>query len=84
MLTRADTALERHKEHEFIILACDGVWDVFTSSQVAQFCREAIIAGETDLGCVVELVLDEALERGSRDNITMILVALPGAPTPTE
>ena len=31
-----------HKDIEFIILACDGIWDCKTSDQVVQFFREVL------------------------------------------
>jgi serine/threonine protein phosphatase PrpC len=26
-------------EHDFIIIACDGIWDCFTNEQAAKFAR---------------------------------------------
>ena len=28
-------------EHDFIVIACDGIWDCFTNEQVAQMVRES-------------------------------------------
>lgn len=40
--------------------------------------QEILDEGETDLGLVSEEVLDTCLEKGSRDNMTIVTVALPG------
>ena len=69
----------RDKAHdEFILLACDGVWDVANNEQCGDLVQQVFDEGETDLGLVVEEVLDSCLEKNSRDNMTMILVCLPG------
>uniref|UniRef100_A0A183EST0 protein-serine/threonine phosphatase n=1 Tax=Gongylonema pulchrum TaxID=637853 RepID=A0A183EST0_9BILA len=31
--------------HEFIILACDGIWDVMSNQEVVEFCRDRLAAG---------------------------------------
>ncbi|XP_034481954.1 probable protein phosphatase 2C T23F11.1 [Drosophila innubila] len=37
---------------EFVVIACDGIWDVMSSSQVAEFVRERIANGmQPDLIC---------------------------------
>ena len=63
---------------EFIILACDGVWDVATSRECSDFVQTLLSEGETDLGNIAEEALDICLERHSSDNMTMMMVALPG------
>jgi len=40
--------------------------------------QEIMDEGETDLGLVCEEVLDTCLEKNSRDNMTIVAVALPG------
>jgi protein phosphatase 2C family protein 2/3 len=39
-------------EHEFIILACDGIWDVLSNEQAVAYCRKRL--GE---GCTPEKVI---------------------------
>jgi protein phosphatase 2C family protein 2/3 len=34
-------------EHEFIVLACDGIWDVLSNDQVVTFCRKRLAEGRT-------------------------------------
>ena len=63
---------------EFVVLACDGVFDVVTNGQCSELVQEILDEGETDLGLICEEVMDTCLEKNSRDNMTMIMVALPG------
>jgi serine/threonine protein phosphatase PrpC len=63
---------------EFIILACDGIWDVASSNQCSQFVQRLLLDGETDLGNIAEEALDTCLERKSTDNMTMMIIGLPG------
>ena len=77
------TVLPRAHDDEFVILACDGVWDVLTSAQAGQFLRDKVEAGVGEPLALAEALVDEALLRGSMDNLSAIVLALPGAPTPT-
>ncbi|KAL7150670.1 hypothetical protein ABFS83_05G129800 [Erythranthe nasuta] len=65
-------------DDEFIVLACDGIWDCMSSQQLVDFVREQL-KRETKLSLVCEKVLDRCLApttaRGEGcDNMTMILV----------
>jgi serine/threonine protein phosphatase PrpC len=62
---------------EFIVLACDGVWDVATSDLCSEFIQNLLLEGETDLGNICEEALDTCLERKSRDNMTIMLIGMP-------
>lgn len=68
-------------EDEFIVLACDGIWDVASSKQCADFVQQLLYEGETDLGIICEEALDTCLGRNSKDNMTILLVGLPGMRT---
>lgn len=62
---------------EFIILACDGIWDVASNKQCAEFVQGLLSEGETDLGNICEEALDTCLDRNSRDNMTMMIIGFP-------
>lgn len=66
-----------HAGDEFIILACDGVWDVATNEKCADFVQHLLSEGELDLGNICEEAINVCLDRNSRDNMTMMLVGLP-------
>ena len=64
---------------QFLLVACDGVWDVMTNEACAEFMLDKMTTGY-GLGRCCELLLDHCLQAGSRDNMTVVVVALPGAP----
>lgn len=78
-------------EDEFFLLASDGLWDVMTSQEVVDFVHEMLECPtqsvKTKKGKIVltpefrkrkmaRFVAHEALERGSADNVCVILVWL--------
>ena len=96
----------RTPQDEFVILGCDGVWDVFSSEEGVSNMREIFLAGETSMLKCAEELIDMALSKGksqfslmlcvyresdecpfafslwgagSRDNISVAVVKLPGA-----
>jgi len=42
-------SLERHGKDEFIVLACDGIWDVMSSQEVVDKVREMLLHGRPEL-----------------------------------
>lgn len=70
------TVLRRSSMDEYLVLACDGVWDVMSSRDVIEFIRRKYDEGCIDLERLGGLVLLECLERGSRDNMTIVIVQL--------
>jgi len=69
-----------HSEDQFLVLACDGVWDVMTSEDICQFISARMKVTE-NLETVANEVIDTCLHKGSRDNMSIIIIALPGAPS---
>jgi serine/threonine protein phosphatase PrpC len=65
----------RHKNNdEFIIIACDGIWDVQTNYEGIKSVADIFADGETDLGLACEEVLDMCLAYGSKDNMTAMIL----------
>uniref|UniRef100_A0A665ULF7 protein-serine/threonine phosphatase n=1 Tax=Echeneis naucrates TaxID=173247 RepID=A0A665ULF7_ECHNA len=71
--------LERTPEDEFLILACDGVWDAIGNEELCAFVRSRLQVCE-DLREICSQVIDLCLYKGSLDNISIIIVCFPGAP----
>lgn len=60
----------------FLILACDGIWDVMTNEECAKFVVEC---AETDLEEKCNLLLDECFDKGTADNMSVIIASLSAA-----
>lgn len=66
------------EQDEFIVLACDGVWDVATNEECSTFIQTLLDEGETDLGMICEEAIDTCLDKNSRDNMTIAMVTFQG------
>ncbi|KAK2827424.1 hypothetical protein Q7C36_018350 [Tachysurus vachellii] len=73
------SAVERSPADEFIVLACDGVWDTVSNEELCAFVRSRLRVC-TDLRDVCSQVIDLCLYKGSLDNISIVVVCFPGAP----
>lgn len=60
----------------FIVMACDGLWDVFRLEEVALFITSMLTADQPDLDYISDQLIHEAYRRGSTDNVTVILITL--------
>jgi len=74
--------LDLERSDEFLILACDGIWDCMTNQQCVTFVRERLGRGETPMD-ICAAVCDECLASDSAtstgigcDNMTMMVVLL--------
>ncbi|KAL4641817.1 protein phosphatase 1A-like [Arapaima gigas] len=66
-------------DDEFIVLACDGIWDVMANEELCDFVRSRLEVTE-DLEKVCNEIVDTCLYKGSRDNMSVVLICFPGAP----
>lgn len=77
------------QEGDLLILASDGLWDKLSNEEVGKKIIEfnknkserknlwpIWQNGDNDLSAITTLLIDEALEKGSRDNISVLLVAI--------
>ncbi|KAL2102225.1 hypothetical protein ACEWY4_001393 [Coilia grayii] len=71
------------EEDEFVVLACDGIWDVMSNEELCEFVHSRLEVCE-DLEKVCNTVVDTCLHKGSRDNMSVVLVCLPNAPKVSE
>jgi len=70
---------ERTAQDDVLLLACDGLWDVMSSEEAINLVREICSSGETNALLIAEELVDLALDKGSKDNISAVVVILPGA-----
>ncbi|GAA5908524.1 hypothetical protein JCM8208_002654 [Rhodotorula glutinis] len=83
------TVHEATPEDEFVVIACDGIWDVLTSQQVIDYVRLSI-SQDKPLTAICEDLMDRCLAPDSDwggvgcDNMTMMVVALLGDRTKDE
>ncbi|XP_059287672.1 protein phosphatase 2C 53-like isoform X1 [Lycium ferocissimum] len=86
------TFIPRTKDDECLILASDGLWDVMTNEEVCDMARKRILMWHKKYGVTLpvergegidpaaqaaaECLSNRALQKGSKDNITVIVVDL--------
>ena len=61
---------------QFLVLACDGVWDVMSAEEVCDYVYLHIRKPSSDLKCIADEIVDLCLSKGSMDNITVIIIDL--------
>jgi len=66
---------------QYLVLACDGVWDVISNEECADFCLKKAEEGCTLMKDMAGDLIDWCLEKQSRDNMSAIVVALDNAPS---
>ena len=68
-------------EDEFLIIACDGIWDVLKSQETVDFVRRCLADGK-QLHEICEMMMDKCVAPDSDwggvgcDNMTVLIVAL--------
>jgi protein phosphatase 1B len=72
------SVVERDDEKDdFLIIACDGIWDVMENQDAIDFVFQLMREGEHSLSRICEDMLDECLDKGSKDNMSAIIVTFP-------
>ena len=68
----------RSSKDQFLVLACDGVWDVMNNDEVGKFVFDQYASNNNALlADIGDELLKECLARGSRDNMTALIVKIP-------
>ncbi|KAL7104142.1 hypothetical protein ACP275_08G225400 [Erythranthe tilingii] len=69
------------EEDEFLIIGCDGLWDVMSSQYAVTIVRKELMVHNDPHKCSKELVR-EALKRNTCDNLTVVVVCFSKDPPP--
>ncbi|KAE8732820.1 putative protein phosphatase 2C 70 [Hibiscus syriacus] len=77
-IVTANPDVELCDDDDFLVLACDGIWDCMSSQKLVDFIHEQLHS-ESKLSTVCERVLDKCLAPSTAtgegcDNMTMVLV----------
>jgi len=71
----ASMVLSHHDE--FLLLACDGLFDVFRSQDAIALARQELIAHRGEPAEVARILSDQAIRvRRSRDNVSILIIVL--------
>ncbi|XP_010024831.2 probable protein phosphatase 2C 49 [Eucalyptus grandis] len=69
------------EDDEFLIIGCDGIWDVMTSEYAVSLVRQGLKRHSDPHQCARELVM-EALRLNTSDNLTVIVICLSSSDQP--
>ncbi|KAG6965936.1 hypothetical protein JG687_00005130 [Phytophthora cactorum] len=69
----------RDPADEFLVLCCDGIYDVMSNDQLRKFIRSKLKNGVKNPKDISEMLLDECLAKGSRDNMSAVIVLFEAA-----
>lgn len=67
----------RVDEDEFMVLACDGIWDVESNEAVGAKIRELLAIGESNCRLLCDELICHCLDKYSRDNMSVLVVMCP-------
>lgn len=67
------TKIELTSKDEFMIIACDGLWDVMEDQEACDFIIQNDLASDPQTAS--ELLIEHALKLGSADNITVMVIS---------
>ena len=56
--------VERTTRDDVLLLACDGLWDVYSSEDAIAEVRSLFMAGEHNIGLVAEEMVDASMAKG--------------------
>lgn len=68
----------RSESDEFILLACDGIWDVYSNEDARSEINNFMAQGESSCLVMAQELLHASLNKSSRDNMSVIVVLFPG------
>lgn len=64
------------EEDQFLLLACDGLFDVFSAEDIVEFIKKDMEGHGDTQRCCQNLTYEAIRKRNSRDNVSVILIVL--------
>uniref|UniRef100_A0A7S4R5G4 protein-serine/threonine phosphatase n=1 Tax=Ditylum brightwellii TaxID=49249 RepID=A0A7S4R5G4_9STRA len=63
---------------EFIVLGSDGIWDIVSNGECSEIVYNSLRIKDSDPTTACEDLLDKCYDGGSKDNMTVIIIKMPG------
>ena len=64
------------EDDDFLIIACDGVWDILTDQEAVDLVRREMEQNSNENAAVANVLVQRSLAGGSTDNITALVIKL--------
>jgi serine/threonine protein phosphatase PrpC len=68
------TCIERDEQDNYMMVACDGIYDVMSNEEIVEFINDRFTREENE-GNICNNLLDLCLYKGSRDNMSSIIIS---------
>jgi len=69
------TCIERHDDDSYLLVACDGIYDFLSNNDIVNYVNERFASEEHERDIVSHL-LDLALHKNSKDNMSACVISL--------
>jgi serine/threonine protein phosphatase PrpC len=66
-----------NRDELFFVLACDGLFDVMSDQEVVDWVHDRLASTNDDLETIAERLAHHAVDIGSTDNVSVLIVTLP-------
>ena len=66
------TEIDLNEKNQFLILACDGIWDVLSEDDI----KHIIMFGNNDSEDLCKNIMKNALMKGAWDNLSLFVIKL--------
>jgi len=77
------TVIKRDEEDEYLLLCCDGIWDVVSNAEACDYVTSCLKGGLSPEQ-ISEQFIDYCLELNSKDNMSVLIILFPNAPKKVE
>jgi protein phosphatase 1B len=68
------TCIERHEDDNYMLIACDGIYDVMSNEEIVEFVNHRFEREENEAN-ISNTLIDLCLHKGSKDNMSSIIIS---------